>query len=52
MRAWEYERQMRDCQMPRQFEDENEKLWEAETEPVYEQLDAATKVYWGSQVPG
>ena len=38
--------------MPRQFEDENEKLWEAETEPVYEQLDAATKVYWGSQVPG
>lgn len=52
MRAWELERRWRDGQLPRRLADDNELLWEEQIAPLDEQLDAAIKIYWGSQVPG
>lgn len=52
MRAWEIERQSIDGQIPARLEDDNEALWEEQTDGVEQQLDAAIKIYWGSRVPG
>lgn len=52
MRAWEIERSSIDGQIPVRFEDDNEVLWEEQSDSVEQQLDAAIKVYWGSRVPG
>lgn len=52
MRAWEIERSSIDGQIPVRLEDDNEALWEEQSDSVEQQLDAAIKIYWGSRVPG
>lgn len=52
MRAWEIEKTSIEGQIPARLEDDNEALWEEQTDSVEEQLDAAIKIYWGSRVPG
>ncbi|WP_077598308.1 ADP-ribosylglycohydrolase family protein [Olsenella urininfantis] len=52
MRAWEFERRIRDNQIPRVLANDNEVLWEEQATDVDDRLDAAVKIYWGSQVPG
>lgn len=52
MRAWEIEKMSIESQIPVRLEDDNEVLWEEQTNSVEERLDAAVKIYWGSRVPG
>ena len=52
MKAWEIERSSIEGQIPVRLEDDNEALWEEQTDSVEQRLDAAIKIYWGSRVPG
>lgn len=52
MKAWEIEKLSIESQIPVRLEDDNETLWEEQTEGIEQQLDAAVKIYWGSRVPG
>lgn len=52
MKAWEIEKLSIESQIPVRLEDDNEALWEEQSDSVEERLDAAIKIYWGSRVPG